>query len=116
MYGTDITSHAQYVNATQQGIEPICGIMAVALAFTCLIGEDPACTQYDITSARQHLRTCILQGQIHKFPNLQRNISCLTSSPQKTTLSMLDNYFEDQLRRNKIKKATDQSCVKRKCI
>ena len=91
VYGEAKAQHVKYVTVTQQSAEPICGVMAIAYAFSCFLKNDPALINYDITSARQHLKLCISTGQVAPFPVIQQE-------PRNNypSTELMDNYFADQ--------------------
>ena len=121
LYGKAKAQTLQYVAVTQQTTEPICGVMAIAFAFSCFLGMDPATLRYDTTKARNHLRDCIINGNIRPFPvcQLQPTLhhSASTSKTMDATTihygktassanhisSRLKLYFADQDRKRREK-------------
>ena len=89
MYEKILVKNVIYEHVTQQSTDPICGLMAIAFAYTCLISKNPTQISYDITKVRHHFQQCLLNGQLSEFPTL-------TSS---TTNCLLQNYFSYQLER-----------------
>ena len=45
-----------------------CGLFAVAVAFSLLIGEDPSTQDYDQKTMRVHLAMCFQVGELAQFP------------------------------------------------
>lgn len=68
MYRNEIVNNVIYGRVTQQSTEPLCGIMALAFAFSCFFGVSPINVNYDITKAREHLKICFESGNISQFP------------------------------------------------
>ena len=100
MYEQNKVNNVIYERVTQQSIEPICGLMAIAVAYTCLNAKNPAHVHYDITKVRSHFQQCILDGHLSEFPskNLHLPITQEQSPFHRTT--PLEMYFNDQLRKN----------------
>ena len=48
VYGTKQRKDIKYKTVTQQSSEPICGVMAIAFAFSCFLKQNPAVINYDI--------------------------------------------------------------------
>ena len=106
VYGETKTSNIIYSQVTQQQYEPLCGVMAVCFAFSCYLGKDPEFIDYDIFKARQHLRECLIQGEVKSFPekSFQLNSpleSSLLGTNQTTNdpYTNLQRYFNDQTKR-----------------
>ena len=70
IYSSKIVNSFNYVKVTQQSAEPICGVKAVASAFSCFLRQNPSSISYDITKAREHLRHCLSTGIVSPFPVL----------------------------------------------
>ncbi|WAR24826.1 hypothetical protein MAR_038495 [Mya arenaria] len=87
VYPQRIISSLKNVNVSQQGTNPICGVMAIAFAFTCFLGLDPAAVQYDLTKARCHLKHCLSTAQVLPFP-VKENTE---------NMQWLQKYLADQL-------------------
>jgi hypothetical protein len=51
----EIVTNLMYENVVQQSFEPICGVMSIAFAFSCVLGHNPTNISYDIKSVRSHL-------------------------------------------------------------
>jgi hypothetical protein len=94
VYGVKKTTDVIYLGVTQQGHEPLCGVMAICFAFSAFLGHDPGLINYDISKARHHLKQCFecvgaascerclclvdlffLQGEIIPFPEISTD-SC----------------------------------------
>jgi hypothetical protein len=73
VYGEEKMSKVLYKEVTQQGYDPLCGVMACAFAFTCVLGKRPENCSYDTLNARQHLRLCLMTGTVSNFPE-KRNL------------------------------------------
>ncbi|WAR14429.1 PIF1-like protein [Mya arenaria] len=87
VYPQRIISSLKNVNVSQQGTNPMCGVMAIAFAFTCFLGLDPAAVQYDLTKARCHLKHCLSTAQVLPFP-VKENTE---------NMQWLQKYLADQL-------------------
>ena len=59
-----------YEHVTQQSTDPICGLMVIAFAYTCLISKNPTQITYDITKVRHQFQQCLLNGQLSEFPTV----------------------------------------------
>lgn len=68
MHGKDKATALKYERVTQQRIEPICGVMAIAFAFSCFLGHNPALLHYNISAVQMHLKHCIANACINSFP------------------------------------------------
>ena len=64
VFPIDCVSRVTYPVVMQQSTQPICGILAIAFAFSCFIAKD--CTQivFDTTLAANHLKNCISLREI----------------------------------------------------
>ena len=71
LYGVDNPQNVKYVPVTQQGSDPLCGALAVAFAFTLLLGKQPQDIQYDIEKVRDHLGFCLLEEKVLAFPYIR---------------------------------------------
>lgn len=87
VYGEKKTTNVIYRGVTQQGHEPLCGVMAICFAFSAFLGHDPGLINYDISKARHHLKKCFLQGEIIPFPEISTD-SCKHSKLITTTDTM----------------------------
>jgi hypothetical protein len=63
MYGHGCGCNIQYINMTLKSTEPICDIHAVAFACSCLNGDDSEHVTYNIHTARNYLRQCLLNSE-----------------------------------------------------
>jgi hypothetical protein len=105
VYGVKNASNIQYCQVTQQGSEQLCGVMAICFAFSLFLGKDPECIEYDCGKVRDHLRQCLLHGQMSEFPEITNNLEHNSGGRNFTvnTTAVTDNlqkYFEDQHTRN----------------
>ncbi|XP_052809481.1 uncharacterized protein LOC128237946 [Mya arenaria] len=103
LYGQEVASQMKYSYVTQQSVYPICGVMAIAFAFSCFLGHKPSTQRYNIHTARAHLRQCILNGEVKCFP--LQNV--------ETTDDWLSNYMKDQTVRQK--QTLKKQNLQRKC-
>lgn len=62
------------MDVQQQNSTSDCGVFAIAYATSICHGENPCMLQYNQSSMRQHLKTCIEGGQIKPFPSRKRKI------------------------------------------
>ena len=83
----------RYVPIKQQGNQPLCGLFAIAAAFSLYIGIPPETQDFDVSKMQTHLKMCLNQQQALMFP---------------TNNSLLDSYFQNQ--------ATLQESAKRRKI
>lgn len=51
-----------------------CGLYALAFAMTIVDGGDPGATFYDRTQLRAHLRRCLQEGVMTKFPEYEEGV------------------------------------------
>lgn len=70
LYGREAVSRTRYKVVTQQSSDPICGVMAVAFAFACLLQQPCEHLNFDITRARYHLKDSLQKQEITLFPTL----------------------------------------------
>ena len=70
LYGKHLSETACYRRVTQQGALPLCGVMAIALAFCCFLGQNPMNFLFDTNRARGHLKNCISAGKVKQIPLL----------------------------------------------
>ena len=111
LYGKDLSERSTLMRVTQQGTEPLCGVMAIAFAFCCFLGQDPMDFSFDIHRARDHLKNCIDTAQVRQFPLLnvlnfitRKNDDTSQEKCEKPELKpnnkaakdLLGKYFEDQ--------------------
>lgn len=53
LYGKHLSETACYIRVTQQGTQPLCGVMAIAFAFCCFLGQNPMNFIFDINSLKK---------------------------------------------------------------
>ena len=105
IYREEMT-HIKYANVTQQNHLPICGVLALAFAFSLFFGTDPETVNYDLSKCRNHLKVCLSNGHIQPFPSeqslVQTSTGVLQSTqlPQEPNFYLLDAYFMDQTLRS----------------
>ncbi|XP_062618879.1 uncharacterized protein LOC134280486 [Saccostrea cucullata] len=87
IYGEDCVTRVKYPAVTQQSTQPICGIMAIAFAFSCFLDID--CTQinFDISVAASHLRKCLSMKKVSLFPVQSTDL----------LMSSADSYMANQV-------------------
>ena len=65
--------------------------MAICFAFSLILGKDPECIEFDCGKARNHLRQCLLHGEMKEFPEITNNVKCSsagrTSSVKSTAVT-----------------------------
>ncbi len=62
------TLHFEIMNIQGQNNSYDCGIFAVACATELAYEKDPVMCSWDTQQMRQHLISCLEQGQMHRFP------------------------------------------------
>ena len=68
--------HFDLINVETQTNTHDCGVFAVAMATELALGGDPASCRWDTKKIRQHLKTCLEEGTMRRFPTLgQRRVA-----------------------------------------
>ena len=81
--------HFDLVNVEKQQNSYDCGVFAIANATELACGKDPAVCRWDTDRMRQHLKQCLEEGVIKRFPTLQRKRVALGSRVRRTLLERI---------------------------
>ena len=79
LYG--MSPNVRYVPIKQQGNQPLCGLFAIAAAFSVFLGLPPEAQDFDVPRMQAHLKMCLNQPKVIMFP---------------THKSLLGSYFQNQ--------------------
>lgn len=64
------------INVEKQKNSHDCGVFAVAMATELALGGDPATCRWDAKNMRKHLKNCLEEGKMRRFPTLgQRRVA-----------------------------------------
>ena len=69
----------RYIDVQHQRGSNDCGLLAVAFAEALCAGNDPHTIRFDQTLMRQHLKVCLEQRSIQRFPTSSRQWRCQKS-------------------------------------
>ena len=78
--------HFDVINVETQPNSYDCGVLSIANATELALGKDPVLCCWDIRKIRQHLKVCLEEGVMKRFPTLGRRRIPLGAGVRHTVL------------------------------